>query len=415
MKLKTIIQSADENQCIVGVVDWKSSQCIFKLSPSIDFIIEHEFYILKTLYKICPQCIPKPIKLIQCKVPLNYYELKNPFKMSDEIPSIKIPCIILEQVKGFTLFEWLNSSMKDNKELYRIFLQIILYLLEFQRAGFTHYDLHSKNILLTPLDSPIINTFTVGQKEYKVMVNNQVTFIDFETSFIDNQHSLTNSLHYTKYDFIPHFDSSIDIRSLLCELSHYWEDLKMETFSFFSLFNMNYSNGANIQEFKGIFDYFDIILKKIDPYSELFKKEFRHLTLSIIQYMIQFPLQSNHVELDTAIHQFCKQFKEVSKEFYFIETAVRQPIEKLVILKQIVLCISKHEDIQPILGQHNIRLNANHLVDSLVSFAKAMESIMFFIFKVQADEIEFQSLLTTQCLGKFPTHAFLDYIYPLSF
>lgn len=94
--------------------------------------------------------------------------------------------ILMEQVPGVSLEKHYNDSKLNGDTGLILLRHVILALVDLQgRIPFTHYDLHSENIIITELDSEEVSTYTCFGKEYTISSPFRFKIIDYGYSYIE--------------------------------------------------------------------------------------------------------------------------------------------------------------------------------------------------------------------------------------
>ena len=93
--------------------------------------------------------------------------------------------ILQEYINGETLFDSVFNEYINKNDVLLIYIQILFALQIAQNEyKFTHYDLHSNNIILETLDEPCIYSYYLNNKLYEIPVKYKAMIIDFGHSFI---------------------------------------------------------------------------------------------------------------------------------------------------------------------------------------------------------------------------------------
>lgn len=94
--------------------------------------------------------------------------------------------IVQERIRGLTLRQRLPTL--GTKEFLNLFVQVVFALREAQEIGFTHYDLHTENVLLRKVDETVAIEYTNEKGEKKVLLTDTIaTLIDFGFAHIEVQ------------------------------------------------------------------------------------------------------------------------------------------------------------------------------------------------------------------------------------
>jgi ubiquinone/menaquinone biosynthesis C-methylase UbiE len=93
--------------------------------------------------------------------------------------------VVYERIKGMSLADFVESikTKEDMDNLISYLVQIVFAIKVAQdEIGFVHYDLHSDNILLRPLDEIVTVEYIINNKVYKIKTNAIPTIIDYGLS-----------------------------------------------------------------------------------------------------------------------------------------------------------------------------------------------------------------------------------------
>lgn len=134
--------------------------------------------------------------------------------------------IVYENIKGKTLYEHIkNGTLKNIEDIMSVFLQILLALHVAQREiRFTHYDLHSSNIILRepPIGKKHHDSYSVniGNQTYTVKNPKKlVTIIDFGFSSVSVKPF--GVIGKTKFEYLniyPRFSAGSDMYRIIVAL-----------------------------------------------------------------------------------------------------------------------------------------------------------------------------------------------------
>ena len=152
-------------QGLVGYLVNKNTyqRYVYKISQCLDFIVDQENIVMKdlnTLRDYCPHFV-KTYAKIRLPITSNYAKSKNPFQFSSEYKSILNEVLIMQNLENCEKFyKYIKDDSYSSLEMLSIVKQALLATeIAYQKFGFTHYDLHSDNILLekcNPNSSEII-------------------------------------------------------------------------------------------------------------------------------------------------------------------------------------------------------------------------------------------------------------------
>jgi ubiquinone/menaquinone biosynthesis C-methylase UbiE len=93
--------------------------------------------------------------------------------------------VVYERIKGMSLADFIETikTKEDMDNLISYLIQIVFAIKVAQdEIGFVHYDLHSDNILLRPLEEIVTVEYIINNKVYKIKTNAIPTIIGYEHS-----------------------------------------------------------------------------------------------------------------------------------------------------------------------------------------------------------------------------------------
>ena len=391
----------------------KKMYCVFKISQYLDYLIEHERIIFDALNELrvyCPHYC-KMLGQVETLVDPNFRKADNPFAAISKYP-IKMNVILTEYIPGSkNLLSLIKNKKVKERVIYSSVKQVLMAIEIAQRKKrFTHYDLHSCNILMKKCDPD--DVFLYNLPDSQVCVPTYGTYpviIDYGFSYVGDMENkpFYGSLAHTEIGFIPsRFDSIADSKLFLVSLS---DELKVErgsrdsrTFrrlvrNIFSPLKIDWECGWDkTRRDISAADHVSDILEELDTddYSRLFSK-YNHFCVDIIQSLITHPLRdrsSKGVFLESyavLVEEFSKLEQEIGSSFYnlyllrVIVNAARDVRSlygkrekrkkairkfKIKILEEIVK-ISKF--------CYPTKINYEKLLCSLLLFSKNMEKILY--------------------------------------
>jgi len=143
--------------------------------------------------------------------------------------------ICYENIPGETLFDSLDKL--SIREIYSIYLQICYALkIAYEKFKYTHYDLHTKNIILRPTNKKILFfEFEDSTRKYIETNGYVATIIDYGMSFISDNSNWGIPLDLPLRSCLSRHDGSIflDLFKLFCHIYEVYP-LK-DTLSFFNI------------------------------------------------------------------------------------------------------------------------------------------------------------------------------------
>jgi hypothetical protein len=207
----------------------KTKKIIFKISQYFNFTMRGEYLCMLSLKKItdfCPNfCNGFGFK--QILMDSNYREEKNPFEIKNKYP-IYQDVLFMESLEGCRKFvRYIMNKHVENEVVFSLIKQTLSAISIAQKnCNFTHYDLHSNNVLVSSCDP---NTFIL----YRIDENNAYLYptygyypivIDYGFSYADemDKQPLFQALAHTDVGFMSdRFDPMSDPRLFLTTVS--WE------------------------------------------------------------------------------------------------------------------------------------------------------------------------------------------------
>ncbi len=336
-------------QGIVGLFRTKDTgeYILFKLSQYINYLVFHELIVMQGLKEISEYCphFCKGIGMINCKVDAKYKKnTNNPFEINNKYPIEKdlLLCEYIENSNKF--YNYIRSEKVPEEVLYSIVKQVLLSLCFAQKQKkFTHYDLHSFNIMIKRCDKDLVflyklddeNQFCVPTLGYYPVI------IDFGFSYISDMDDgpLWASMCHTDVGFFSdRFDWVADPKLFLVTVS---EEIKTKrrtktskrfrriVKNIFYPLEIEWDSGWDDSNNKGASDAVLDLLEKYTKPSELFHK-YDYYCIDIIQTLIILPLQTQNSD------KLTNNFKIFLNEWVKIENELSNPFYNLYVLKGIV-------------------------------------------------------------------------------
>lgn len=197
---------------LVGLVVRDQRQEVYKIALSPSHQMRHEQHVMTQLWDIPHMCRQYAIKQMSVNVTRGLRG-ENPFAdcMDKEDVVLDLDVLFMEYVQGCTLWKALPKlACAEVKSLTKRLLTTI-YLAQ-RRHDFTHYDLHTLNILVRSGHNEAVETFYFGDEQRRVKTHGyDFTIIDFEYSHVREagwQSSLRVSTHGVM-PILPNFSADI--------------------------------------------------------------------------------------------------------------------------------------------------------------------------------------------------------------
>jgi hypothetical protein len=323
---------------------------VFKISQYINYLARHENEILNGLNELQSYSIHfcKGIGYLNCKVEPRYKKKSNPFEISSKYPIQKdvLLCEYIDKSKKFG--HYIDDLTISENVIYSSIKQVLMAISIAQRdKKFTHYDLHSFNIMMKDCDEDDVFLYVLDDENqiYIPTYGKYPVIIDFGFSFIENMNDspLWATLAHTDVGFMSdRFDWVADPKlflvTLSSELRQRRKNVNSKNFrnivrNIFGPLNIDWSSGWDKTEKKGASDYVTELLKEcndnIEHKSILFN-EYPHFCIDLLQSLIILPLQKQTI---TDFNKSCKAFL---KEWIKIENEITSSFYNLYVLQGIV-------------------------------------------------------------------------------
>lgn len=318
---------------------------VFKLSQYINHMALHEALIMKGLNSLANYCphFCRSYGIVICKVDPKIKKEGNPFEIQDAYP-IEKEVLLIENIPGYKFLNHIKSTQIPDCVIYSVIKQIMLAIIIAQRdKKFSHYDLHSNNIILRrcPEDMVLVyildeeNQFCVPTYGYLAVI------IDYGFSYINDMidEPFWNTLAHTDVGFmIDRFDWLSDPKLFLIsvaeDLHTYRKNKNSRKFrrivkNIFSELDVDWESGWDNYDGSSVADEVNEMLREFNPGSKTFEF-FDHFGIDLIQSLIILPMEPQKYR------KINEPYQAFLKEFMKIETEVNSEFYNLYILKKIV-------------------------------------------------------------------------------
>lgn len=335
-------------QGITGVLKTLTSpseRFVFKVSQYIDYLIEHEYKVMTRLGDLssyCPHFCTEP-DMIMCLTEAKPKKYKSPFDIVSTKPLYK-PVLIEEYIKGPKLGSFIDSS-KSLPVVMSAIKQVMMGVYFAHDLSFTHYDLHTDNIILNTCDRDKVFLYVVDKDTaYAVPSNGYCSkIIDYGFSYVDSMKgdALTTSFMHTDIGYTnDRFDWLADAKLFLVSICYQIEnafpntpDAKKFVNCVRNTFgNMNLDWECGWDDFDGgsiLDNLIEMLEAECRNSSFLFTKHTAD-AIGVLQGLINLPLEP--VEYG----DICLAYSMFIKEFSKIEDKIENPAHLFYILKAIV-------------------------------------------------------------------------------
>lgn len=328
---------------------------VYKISQYVNHLISHEHKILEqlnTIREFCPHFC-KTLGKFETNLIESYKKLDNPFELEDceddRKKTMSVEVLLMENIDGGRKFyRYIKNSVFTPEISMSIIKQtLIATLIASEQTKFTHYDLHSNNVLVKkcPINSVFFyilddnRTYLVPTYGYYPII------IDFGFSFIQNCEDgpIYGPLSFTDIGHITtNYDKNADAKLFLTSVSYEMKKYKKSDVStrFRQLVKNIYKDchvdlecgWDNREDEISISDQLKKKLNNKFKRSEFFKNQ-GHLVVDMLQTLIILPLRNRETR-----DNMDDLMSEIITEFMKIEKLIKSDYHRLYIFKNIVDC-----------------------------------------------------------------------------
>jgi hypothetical protein len=373
-------------QGIVGLFKTKQREpveVIFKISQYINYLVQHELTImqgLKDVSNFCPHFC-RGIGMIETKIDAKYKKnCTNPFEITNNHPIDK-DVLLAEYIDDSCKFyNYIRSEKIEEDVLYSIVKQVILATSFAQKLKkFSHYDLHSFNVMVKECDRDIVFLYKIDTENQFCVPSfgSYPVIIDFGFSYIENMNDapLWPSMAHTDVGFMSdRFDWVADPKLFLVtvsqEIKHKRGTKKARRFrrivkNMFNPLTIDWQSGWDEHGMKGASEQITKVLDGYNKVSDLFYK-YDCYCIDIIQTLIILPLQPQ------AFDNLKINFVTFLNEWVKIENLILNPFYNIYILKSMVDVARtiRPEYMNKATKNEAVRIFRQSLHDSINSVAK---------------------------------------------
>lgn len=331
---------------LMSATEDKSLVYVFKVSQYINYLIQHELTVMNSLNEIADYCpnFCRSVGSIICQVDPNKRKDGNPFECESKY-KIEKEILLSEYLdRSYKFYNYIFSDKISEQALYSTIKQVLLGIAIAQKQKrFTHYDLHSNNIMMKKCSKDLVFLYVLDENNqfYVSTRGCYPVIIDYGFSYTGdmNGEPLWPTLNHTEVGFLSdRFDPIADPKLFLVTVSDEIHEskkskksrrLKNITKNIYAKLPIDWDSGWDNDTDKCATDY---VLKKLVKYikvSPLFK-EYEYYCMDLIQTLIVAPLEkqkSDRIEIP---------FLAFLKEFTKIEREIGTPFYCLYVLKGIV-------------------------------------------------------------------------------
>lgn len=340
-------------QGIVGKLNVKNKSltCIFKISQHINYLVEHEHCILHGLKELsfCPHFC-KLIGMLPCITIQSFSKQPNPFLILPNSRQIQNNFLLMEYIEdSYKLYNYIRSDKISDIIIMSLLKQILCAIIIAQnKKKFTHYDLHSYNIMIKKCDKNIVFLYVISEEvQYAIPTYGYYPIIiDFGFSYINDMddNPLFATLAHTNIGFMSNtFDWLADPKLFLISVSHdLYKKRKNSTLCskftqiikrIFKPLSVDWLTGWDETDSDNQ-SASDAVINSLQTHNEISNlfNNYSTYCFDLIQSLIVLPLEKQSV-VDVDIY-----FKTFLTEFVKIENEIGSTYYNLYLLKIIINC-----------------------------------------------------------------------------
>jgi hypothetical protein len=394
-------------QGLVGFLMDKNSgkRHVYKISQYLDFMIDQEYRVLmdlNTLRDYCPHFV-KMFGKISVPVAANFKRAKNPFVSNPDYKTISTDMLVMQHLEGCKkFFKYIKNDVCSTMELLSIVKQTLLAsAIAHQKVKFTHYDMHSDNILVQECDPNSVFLYIVNGEYHLVPTYGRCpVIIDFGFSFSKSaeNHRMNCSLAHTKYGFIQckedaYTDAKLFLLSVSNEINKYKRSDTSQMFrnvvkSLYKDARVDLDCGWDNRQKSNISDDFMSDYERSFERSRFFDEQGDFIvdllqTLAVLPLTYKYSKEKTKDLMALLIEEFVKIEKLVNDDFY-----------NMYILKEIVASACKNRELYTSATGHT-------RLDAVDNFKRDTLAAVDRVAKFCNPKLNWERLLCTLlCLGK---------------
>ena len=344
-------------QGIVGLFKNKNTDTpkfVFKISQYINYLVQHEYTVMNDLNKLSPFCphFCKAVGTILCEIDpktkclKDHTNIPNPFKITTKYP-IEKEILLTEYInKSCKFYNYIRSNKISDRIIYSTIKQVLMGISIAQRKKkFTHYDLHSNNIMMKKCNNDVVFLYILDDdNQFCVPTNGHYpVIIDFGFSYskdLEDSPAWPSMGHtevgFTSDRFDPIADPKLFLSTVSSEIKEKRRNKTSNKFRYiiknmFNKLNIDLDSGWDKGHEKSASDYITDMLEGHATNSNIFDN-YEHYCIDIIQSLIILPFEEHkYTDIDKSYIAFVKEFSKIERE-------IGNPFYNIYILKGVVDC-----------------------------------------------------------------------------
>ena len=316
-------------QGLVGLLKSKKGPTyVFKISQYLNYLVHHESQVMKGLNELSPFCphFCKGVGTIECEVNPECRKSGNPFKEA-KITVVK-EVMLCEYLENTTkLYNIIRADVKEDA-LYATIKQVLLAIAFAQRSqNFTHYDLHSNNIMMKKCNPDVVFLYVLDEENQFCVPTHGLypIIIDFGFSYsksMDDGPLWPSMGHtdvgFTSNQFDPIADPKLFLVTVSGEIKEKRKSKKSKRFrrvikNIFGKLDIDWMSGWDNGK-KSAADCVAELIGEYNKISTLFD-EYEHYCLDLIQSLVILPLEEqNYSNVHTSYMAFLDEWVKIENQ-----------------------------------------------------------------------------------------------------
>ena len=435
-------------QGLAGVLKIKEidKKVVFKISQYINYLPQHEYYVMDGLNKIHDYCphFCQSFGIIRMPVNPRCKKYGNPFIKTDE--DIEKDILLLEYIDNASkLYNYIQSSKKTDDIIYSAIKQVLLGISMAQNYEFAHYDLHALNIMMKKCDKNMVFLYVLDDKNQVAVptYGYYPVIIDYGFSFIKsmNGNPMWQSMAHTSVGFMSdRFDNFADPKLFLVsvsnDLKYFKRNKNAKKFrnivrNIFKPLTIDWESGWDDVDNTSASEYVLELIAGNNIYSKLFL-EYDYYCLDVISSLITLPIKKqNYGDIDksykTFLIEFSKIEEQLSSNFYnlyilkgIVDSAREIKTKYMNIQTRDKALFTFSADIYNIISKIadfcNPEINYEKMLCSLYVFASCVEGVFYDVMKnrMENKQLEYNKLELKnpiQMVGCLEVNIPSEYVY----
>lgn len=418
----------NSKQGFVGIFQSKEtgSKYVFKISQYINYLVHHELAVLSALGPLTDFCphFTAPYGAVITEVDATK-RVENPLIITSGKVIEKEMLLMQYVAKSHKMYSYITTPSVHERIIFSAIKQVLFAIELAQReCKFTHYDLHSNNVMFKKCSRDLVMVYILDPDNIHVVptYGYNPVIIDYGFSYANTLENLPfyPSQNYTESGFFSSRFSPIqDPKLFLINVSQEMEENRENTKNIrkfnnivknnYQCLKVDWSSGWNSRETHSCTAIVANFLRKTSRVSHIFS-EFPSDCFDIMQTLVTTPLKPYpYADIHVSFLAFLLEFQKIEKE-------IQSPFYCLYILKAIVDAVNvvkgdyvpkgtvgdiesrnsigflaKHvrEKIDSIANFCSLKdLSYERLICSALCFAKRLQGLYFDVIQFQYEKIE---------------------------